>query len=363
MPLTLVRAFVFGVALPALMAAGSELRLLGRQQPSSSPDSTQQKSPDKQEQKKPEQPDYSISVEVPLVTVDVVATDNSGNFITGLKKENFRILEDGVPQTITNFAPTDAPITIALLVEFSKLGYYWYGYNATDWAYGFLGQLNKDDWVALETFDLKPRIEVDFTRNKDEVRQALAHLIFPGFSESNVFDALLDTVDRLQDVKGKKAILLLASGVDTFSKNTLDQSLKRLRQTDVSIFSIGISREAVEYLDARGYLSGAARLNFYQAENQLRTFANMTGGRAWFPRFQGELPSIFRDVAASLRNQYGLGYTPANKNRDGKFRKIKVELVAQDGSPLVVMDQRGKKVKYVVYAREGYVAPKGSVGD
>lgn len=151
MPLTLVRAFVFGVALPALMAAGSELRLLGRQQPSSSPDSTQQKSPDKQEQKKPEQPDYSISVEVPLVTVDVVATDNSGNFITGLKKENFRILEDGVPQTITNFAPTDAPITIALLVEFSKLGYYWYGYNATDWAYGFLGQLNKDDWVALET--------------------------------------------------------------------------------------------------------------------------------------------------------------------------------------------------------------------
>lgn len=355
MRLTFFRAFILGVLVAALVVPASDLRVLAQ---------SQQQQPPPPQQKKPEQPgEYAISVEVPLVTVDVVATDNSGNPISGLKKENFRILEDGVPQTITNFSPTDAPITIVLLVEFSRLGFEIFAYNSTTWAYEFLNQLNKDDWVALETFDLRPRIEVDFTRNKSEVRDALAHMMFPGFSEANLFDALIDTLDRLQDVKGKKSILLLASGFDTFSKHTLDDTLKRLRQTDVTIFTVGVGRELIEYLDARGYLSGAQRVGYYQAENQLVSFARMTGGRSWSPRFQGELPGIFREVAANLRNQYSLGYTPTNQKRDGKFHKIKVELVAPDGSPLVVVDQKGKKVKYVVYAREGYTAPKGGVAD
>ncbi len=355
-----IRAAVLGALIATLIVPASELRALGQAQQPPQP----APQPQGQQQKKPEQPgEFAISVEVPLVNVDVVATDNGGNFISGLKKENFRILEDGVPQTITNFAPTDAPITIVMLIEFSRLGYEVYAYNSTTWANDFLSQLNRDDWVALETFDMRPRIEVDFTRDKQEIRQALSHLIFPGFSEANLFDAVIDTIDRLQDVKGKKAILLLASGFDTFSKNSLDKALKRLQQTDVTIYAVGVGQQLFEYLDARGRLGGISRMGYYQAANQLRTFASRTGGRAWFPRFDGELPSIFREVAASLRNLYSLGYTPSNKVRDGKFRKIKVELVAPDGSPLVVVDQKGKRVKYVVYAREGYTAPKGGVGD
>ena len=352
MRLRVFRALILGVLIATLILPVSELRALAQ-----APPQPQQKD----QQQKP--PEYSISVEVPLVTVDVVATTNSGGFITGLKKENFRVLEDGVPQTITNFAPTEAPITMVILMEFSKLGFQVFAYNATNWAYDFLSQLQRDDWVALVTFDLRTHIDVDFTRDKQEVRQAVVHLMFPGFSEANLFDAVNDTVDRLQDVKGKKSILILASGFDTFSKHTLDQTLKRLRQTDVTIFSVGVGRDLIERMDALGYLSGSQRVGYYQAENQLRTFAQMTGGRAWFPRFDGELPSIFREVAASLRNQYSLSYTPANRTRDGKYRKIKVELVNADGSPLVVVDQKGKKQKYVVYAREGYIAPKGNVAD
>ena len=357
MRLTVFRALILGVLVAALAVPVSELQALARLQ-------QQPVQPQDKPQKKPEQPgEYAISVEVPLVTVDVVATTRSGDFIAGLKKENFRILEDGVPQTITNFAPTDSPITIVMVLEFSRLGYGIFAYNAASWAHEFLSQLKSDDWVALETFDLRPRIEVDFTRNKEEIRQAISRLMFPGFSEANLFDTVLDTLDRLQDVKGKKSILILASGRDTFSKHSLDQVLKRLRQSDVTIFAVGVSRELIEYLDVRGRLGPISRLDFQQAENQLRTFASMTGGRAWFPRFDGELPGIFRDVAASLRNQYSLGYTPSSKARDGKFHKIKVELVAPDGSPLIVQDQKGKKLKYVVYAREGYVAPKGGAGD
>ncbi len=254
-----VRTVFLGLLIASLLVPASELRVLAQQQ--QQPPSAQQPA-DKQE-KKPQQPgDYAISVEVPLVNVDVVVTDNNGNFLTGLKKENFRVLEDGVPQTITNFSPSEAPITIVILMEFSKLGYETFAYRARNAAYQFVDQLKPNDWVALETFDLKPRIEVDFTRDKREVQQALEHMYFPGFTEANLFDALLDTLDRLQDVKGKKSILILASGLDTFSKHTLDQTLKRLQQTDVTIFAVGMARVFFEYFDARGGFSGPARMDF-----------------------------------------------------------------------------------------------------
>ena len=192
---------------------------------------------------KPQEGGATISVEVPVVTLDVVAATQHGDIITGLKKENFRVLEDGAPQTISSFAPTDAPITMVLLMEFSSRGIYeYFAYTAKYWAGALFPSLQQKDWVALVTFDMKSRVEVDFTQNKEEVIDAISHLYFPGFSESNVFDALLDTNERLKDIKGKKSIVLMATGVDTFSKHTLDQTMKELRQTDVTIFCVGLAR-------------------------------------------------------------------------------------------------------------------------
>jgi VWFA-related protein len=321
------------------------------------PDQTQSPTPAQQ----PPQAGVTIAVDVPIVTLDVVATTQRGDIIPGLKKENFRILDDGVPQTITNFSPTEAPITMVVLMQFSGNSYGWFAYYAKYWADALFPNLQAKDWVALETFDMKTRLEVDFTQNKDEVRQAIYSLYFPGFSESNVFDAILETVDRLKDVNGKKSILLLASGVDTFSKHTLDQTMKQLRGSDVTIFCVGLGKTWTNYLETHGYRGSS--LNYLQAENQLRTFANETGGYAWFPQFDGEIPDIFRSVAAFLRHQYSLSYSPSNGAKDGKFHKLKVELVAPDGGPLTVVDQKGKKQKFQVYAREGYQAPKGGVGD
>jgi VWFA-related protein len=314
-------------------------------------------------QQKPQEGGVTISLEVPVVTLDVVATNSNGDIITGLKKENFRVLEDGVVQTITNFGPGDAPITIVVLLEFSSRSYGWFAYEAKYWTDGLFPNLKPQDWVALVTFDMNHRLEVDFTQNKDEVRAAVSRLYFPGFSESNIFDALLDTVDRLKDVKGKKSVLVLATGVDTFSKHTLDQTIKQLRGTDVTIFSVGVDRPITNYLDMHRSLGAMSRMNYLQAENQLKTFSQMTGGFAWFPQFDGEIPSIMRSVAEFLRHQYSITYSPTNHAADGKYRKVKVELVAPDGGPLTVLDQKGKKQKVVVYAREGYQAPKGGVGD
>ncbi len=330
----------------------------GGAQPQQKPPSPEQ-SPTTPQQ--PPQAGVTIAVDVPIVTLDVVATTQHGDILTGLKKENFRVVDDGVPQTITNFGSTEAPITMVVLMQFSGNAYGWFAAYARYWADALFPNLQPKDWVALETFDMKTRLEVDFTQNKDEVRNAIYHLYFPGFSESNVFDALLETTERLKDVKGKKSILLLASGVDTFSKHTLDQTMKQLRGSDVTIFCVGLGKTWTNYLETHGYLG--SNLNYLQAENQLRTFAQETGGFAWFPQFDGEIPGIFRDVAAFLRHQYSLSYSPTNGAKDGKFHKVKVELVAPDGGPLTVVDQKGKKQKYVVYAREGYQAPKGGVGD
>jgi len=332
-------------------------------EPTSPPPANPAQKPATPQQQKPQEGGVTISVEVPVVTLDVVAATQNGDIIPGLKKENFRVLEDGQPQQITNFAPTEAPITVVILLEFSNVHWGWFSGEAQYWAQALFPNLNQKDWVALVTFDMRPRTEVDFTQNKEEVQQAIYHLFVPGFSESNLFDAILDTTDRMKDVKGKKAILILASGIDTFSKHTLDQTMKLLRGSDTAIFAVGVDRPISNYMEMHGGLNGGRSLTYLQAENQLKTFARMTGGMAWFPQFDGELPGIMREVASFLRHEYSISYTPTNPSQDGKYRKIKVELVAPDGSPLTVMDQKGKKQKLVVYTREGYEPVKGGVGD
>jgi len=317
-----------------------------------------------QQAQKPQEGGVTISVEVPVVTLEVVATTEHGDLITGLKKENFRVLEDGKPQTITNFGNSDAPITMVVVMEFSALYADRLSYLAKYWADALFPALNQKDWIALVTFDMNPKMEVDFTQNKMEVRQAINRLYFPGFRESNVFDAVLDTVERLKEVKGKKSILLLATGRDTFSKHTLDQTLKLLRGTDTTIFAVGLDKPLLNAMQMtqRGG-SGMAQMDFLQGENQLKTITALSGGVAWFPQFDGEIPGIMHEVADYLRHQYSITYSPNNHTPDGKYRKVKVELIADDGTPLVVTDQKGKKHKSVVYAREGYTAPKGGVGD
>lgn len=301
-------------------------------------------------------PDYSIKVDVPLVNLDVLVTTKDGQFIPGLHKENFRVYEDGVEQSISNFNQSQAPITAVLLIEYASTNYN-YMVEALNASYMFASTLKKDDWVAVESYDMRTYILTDFTQNKQEVLGALNQLRIPGFMERNLFDALYDTVDRIDRLDGHKYIILVSSGKDTFSKLNLDQVLKRLKNTkDITIYAVSIGRMLREMMDARGMVDGARQVDFLQSDNQMNTFAKLTGGRAYFPRFQGELPEDFRDISTDIRNQYSLAYKPTNAKLDGTYRKLKVELVAPDGGPLKVKDQHGKDVKFVLYTREGYTA-------
>jgi VWFA-related protein len=302
-------------------------------------------------------PDYSIRVDVPLVNVDVLVTTKDGQFVPGLKKENFRILEDGVDQKVTNFNQSEAPITAVMLIEFASTNYS-YLRDALNSSYTFASQLKKDDWVAVVEYDMRTHILVDFTQDKREIMDALNTLRIPGFSERNLFDALYETLDRLDGTEGgRKYVILVSTGQDTFSKINYDTILKKVKATqNVTIYPVSIGRALRERVDARGGVGPIQSLDFLQADNQMNTFARMTGGKAYFPRFDGELPEIFHDIGNSIRNQYSLAYRPSNAKPDGTYRKLKVELIAPDGGPLKVRDQRGKDVKVNIIAREGYTA-------
>lgn len=311
---------------------------------------------------KPGEQPYSIAVNVDLVTVDVTVQDKNGNFIPSLGKKNFRIVEDGVPQQLQTYETTEAPMTVVLVVEFNNL--YQQVWTET-WhqtlsaAYGFLDTLRPEDWVAIVAYDMRPEILQDFTQNKQAAQAAMQRLRFPAFSEANLFDTLDEVLSRLSDVAGKKGVVAVTTGIDTFSKITYDTILKKVQASEVPIYPIGMMQMLRELADARGYLGPIARMDFLQADNALRTFAQYSGGRAFFPRFYGEFPGIFGTISGHMRNQYTLGYSSSNSARDGKFRKIKVELVDETGKPLKIVNQKGKDVKYTVYAKSGYIAPKG----
>jgi VWFA-related protein len=308
-----------------------------------------------QPEKKPEKINpneiYTLSTSTNLVNVDVMVVDNNGNPIQNLGKKNFQLADDGVPQAVTNFGTGEAPMTICMLIEFANR--YWaYLYLGLQYSYQFLQVIQPKDWVAVVSFDMKPQILTDFTQDRGEVRGALDSLRIPGFSEYNLYDALAFVLDRMKEVHGRKAILAVVTGMDSFSKLTYDQCLKIVKASDTAIYPVSI----VEFMAVRN--PRGDNITTLQAQNALNTIAKYTGGQAYFPRFEGELPGIYQQIAGQLRTQYSLGFVPTNNARDGKFHKLKIEVVDDQGNPLRIVNEKGKVVKYHLVTRDGYYSPK-----
>jgi len=305
----------------------------------------------------PEIGNYSVRKDVALVSLDVQVKTKDGMFVPNLKAQNFRVLEDGVPQQVKDFkVQDDVPITAVLLVEFGSTNYY-FMVDALRASYTFASTLKKNDWIAVTAYDMRPHILVDFTQDKDQIYDALGTLRVTGFHEYNLFDSLYDTLDRLERVEGHKYVILVSSGLDSFSRLRLDQIYNKVKSTrDITIYCIGTGQFAREMSDSYGAMGPIARMNYLQGDNQLRTFAKWTGGKAYFPLFAANFKEVFGDIAADIRNEYVLTYSPTNSKQDGTFRKLKIELQAPDGGKLTLKDEKGKELKYDIIAREGYTA-------
>jgi VWFA-related protein len=296
---------------------------------------------------------YSLRVDVPIVNLNVsVLLDKTHQFVPGLKPGNFLVLEDGVEQKVESVRLTQTPITAVMLLEFAANSYYLIN-DMRNAAVGFFHSLRPDDYVAVVTYDLNTHILSDFTNNKEVIAESLQSLTIPGFSETDLFDALYETLDRSSRIEGRKYIILIGSGRDTFSKLTLDKILAKVKATpNVTIFSISTGAMLNELSSGRGI----GNLNYLQAQNQMKTFAQMTGGLYFAPIFQGELPDDFGVINNSIRNQYLVTYRPTNTKNDGSYRKVKVLLVDNEGHPLQMADEKGKPLKYSITARDGYNA-------
>jgi len=301
---------------------------------------------------------YSIRVDVPEVDVDVgVLLEKTGQFVPNLKLNNFKVYENGVEQKLVGFKRVEAPITALLLCEFASTNYY-FVYDMRNAAWSFAQQLRPQDYVAMMTFDMRTQIVTDFTQDKRQLYNAINSMVIPGFSERNLFDALYEAEDRLSRIEGRKYIVLIASGRDTFSRITLDKIMQKVKNTpDVTIFAVstgGALRAMTE--GGPGFGQQLRDLDYLQADNQMKTFAKMTGGMWFEPRFVGEMPDIFSSINTAIRSKYQLIYHPTDAKQDGTYRKLRVELVDDEGQPLRMQDEKHKPLKYEIIARDGYRA-------
>ena len=276
-----------------------------------------------------------IRVNKTLVLINVTVTDPLNRFVTGLEKEHFRLFEDKVEQEISQFSSEDAPISIGLVFDTSgsmgsKLQ------KSRQAAIEFFKTSNPSDEFFLVQFNDRPELSVPFTTDTDKIQSALT------FTQSKGRTALLDSVylgmHEMKKAKNpRKAILIISDGGDNSSRYTETEIKSAVREADVQIFAIGI----FESMGNRGRTPEEAA-----GPGLLNELAEQTGGREYAVENVAELPDIAAKIGIELRNEYMLGYTPKNKERDGKYRKVQVKLNQPRGLPPLK-----------AYFRLGYYAP------
>jgi VWFA-related protein len=307
-------------------------------------------------------------VEANIVLVDaVVYNKKTGQIVSGLKKENFAIFENGVKQNISSFATPESPITVTLVVEFSKWTELFGSASGRGWEPGtyevirpvgaFLSRFIKPphDFASIVAFDLRPTPITDFTNDPGRLNQAVNVLLrnYPAFRENNLYDALkfslvggradsvvLESSKRewseyggMVDVKSKRrAIILVASGIDTFSKINYDDVRRVIQEAGVPIYIVSTGnmfyKMYEQYMAAEDNVGTGmpGRMTFLQAQNVMNTFALESGGKHYPMTFPSEVGGIVNEINTLLRNQYSMAYDLGEGHAAGKKYKIEVKV-------------------------------------
>jgi Ca-activated chloride channel family protein len=255
-----------------------------------------------------------------LVLVPVSVTDPSNRYVLGLEKQDFHLFEDDVPQTITFFSSEDAPLSIGLLVDTSgsmgaKLD------TSRRAVVEFLKTLNASDEAFLVEFSDQADLAVSLTSDSAAIANKLTSVTSGGLT------AMLDAVHTgLQEMKRaknpRKALLIISDGGDNNSRYTATQIGDLVREADVQIYAMGVFEPVLSF----GLSTAGLTTAEMSGPKLLSTIAEQTGGRALAATNLRELPGIAERIGIELRNQYVLAYSPSNKNRDGKYRKVQVKL-------------------------------------
>jgi len=272
--------------------------------------------------------------------VSVYFTVEQGDkLVSGLPQGAFRLFEDGRPRPF-RLAEPETPVSIVLLIEYSQSS--WLYFNDIERAVeGFMDTAPEGNWYALATYSHGVTIHVDFTKRKGELLNAYQQLGQPMWIDTNLYDAVYEILDKMGRLSGRRVLILISSGYDSFSSHGFPDVRKKVEECNVTVFGVGLGSLLRGQYDA--YLSDATRMDLRAAEAFMNMLANKSGGQAWFPRFESAFEDVMRGIMQTLQHQYRLVYTPGIRP-DGKFHKIRLEVVPEAVT--------GRKVK--VRVREGW---------
>lgn len=299
-----------------------------------------------------------FSVQVNLVSVPVTVTGRGGQFVSGLRRENFRLLVDGAEQRIEYFAPEQEPARVLVLVETSPAVYLLRREHIAA-AAALLDGLAPDDGVAVAAYSDAPRLLLDFTADKRRAAASLGELIYGiGTSELNFYDSLASAVAWVQPGGGKYAIVALTTGLDSSgsgpgSWERLDQQLRRSNALVLPV-ALGGELRGVKMPREKGAPGAGEETSFARSDGVLRAIAAESGGQVFFPRSRRDFEAAYRRIASLLRHQYSLGFAAPDQDPAGREHTIQVQVVDDAGRPF---DGKQAKPAYGVNYRRGFSAP------
>jgi VWFA-related protein len=281
-------------------------------------------------QENPQQPSQTIHVSVDRVNVGVIVTDSRGHFVEGLRREDFRIFDNGIEQPLTGFAAIEDPAQVLLLIE-SGPAVLFLGKNHVLAADTLLNNLSRNDRVAIASYSKTPELLLDFTPDKLRARLALQSLNFTlGFAELNLASSLASAIDWLAPFPGKKTVVVLSTGVDTSPPEKWQMIQQKLKTSDVRILAVSLAADFRKVPKWRK-LSPREREDrvfveqgFAQADQLLHEVSQATGGRVYFPRNEKEFARVYSEEAQLLRHEYSIAFSPASN--DGQLHTIHVKV-------------------------------------
>ena len=262
-----------------------------------------------------QQANPTIHVSVDRVNVGVIVTDSRGHFVEGLRREEFHVFDNGIEQPLADFATIEEPAQVLLLIEAGPGVYFLEGGHV--WAANaFLDGLSPDDRVAVVKYAEAPEAILDFTADKKAAAASLGELRFNlGFATLNLSSSVAKVLEWLRSVRGKKAIVLLSTGLDTSAAKETAAALQQLKTGDVLLLAVSMTGglgnpQSVNKKKTPKKNSIQVAREFEHAAQLLKQMAESTGGRAYFPKNRDEFNAAYAEIAQLVRHEYSLAFAP-----------------------------------------------------
>jgi Ca-activated chloride channel homolog len=300
-----------------------------------------------------------------VVTVKMLVQDPNGYFIPNIRRDNFAVYENGTRQHNATVEIEHAPVSLAVLME-------WGGrYQALNKAladevpqaaHQVLDELGRQDKVAIFRYGDGVDRLADFSSGHEALDGLFSGLNRPELSELNFYDGLTSTLGYMKRVNGRKAVILISSGIDTFSKAKYEDVLSAARDCGTPIYVVNLGPALHGSVGLSSNEGPYARLDWKRAERELQEIARASGGRLYSPGSMFDLSGVYDDIMENLRVRYVITYKSGSDRDLSSARTVRVELVdSRTGGPLEIIDASGKAVRSKIFVEDSYIPRSASV--